>query len=72
MHVMCSFNSLNGVPACGDPELMNGLLRERWGWGGFVVGDYDAWANMYQPQQWAANTTDAAAIGINAGLDQAR
>jgi len=70
LHVMCSFNSINGVPACGDPQLLNGVLREKWNWTGFVVSDYDAWSNLYDPQHYAANLTDAAAKGINAGLDQ--
>jgi len=39
MHAMCSYNSMNGVPTCGDPNLLNGVLREQWGWDGFVVSD---------------------------------
>jgi beta-glucosidase-like glycosyl hydrolase len=27
------------VPTCGDPNLLNGVLREQWGWDGFVVSD---------------------------------
>lgn len=43
MHVMCSYNAINGVPTCADPNLMNGVLRGKWNWDGFVVSDYDAW-----------------------------
>jgi beta-glucosidase-like glycosyl hydrolase len=43
MHVMCSYNAINGVPTCGDGNLMNGILRKKWNWTGFVVSDYDAW-----------------------------
>ena len=61
-------NSLNGVPTCGDPDLINGLLRERWGWDkGFVVSDYDAWAQIYTDHKYTKNMTGAAAVGINAG-----
>ena len=35
--VMCSYNSINGVPTCGDEQLLNGILREQWGFEGFVV-----------------------------------
>ncbi len=35
--VMCSYNSINGIPTCGDPNLMNGILRKQWSWNGFVV-----------------------------------
>ena len=35
-----------------------------------VTSDYDAWANLYRPQHFVENLTAAAAVGINAGLDQ--
>jgi hypothetical protein len=44
--VMCSYNAINGVPTCADPNLLNGILRNRWNFQGFVVSDYDAWANL--------------------------
>ena len=37
---------------------------------GFVVSDYDAWAGLYNDQKYAQSMEDAAALGINAGLDQ--
>jgi hypothetical protein len=36
----------------------------------FLRSDYDAWANLVQPQSYADNYTQAAAMGINAGMDQ--
>ena len=59
-----------GVPSCANGELMNGVLRKKWGWDGFIVSDYDGWANLVTPQSFAPNYTAAAAIGINAGMDQ--
>ena len=35
--VMCSLNAVNGVPACANPLLQNTLLREQWGFKGFVL-----------------------------------
>ena len=32
--VMCSFNSINGVPSCANGPLINGVIRKRWGWDG--------------------------------------
>ena len=37
--VMCGYNQVNGVSACGDDELLNKTLRDRWGWEGYVVTD---------------------------------
>eukprot|EP01094_Clydonella_sp_ATCC50884_P013034 TRINITY_DN2330_c2_g1_i5.p1 TRINITY_DN2330_c2_g1~~TRINITY_DN2330_c2_g1_i5.p1 ORF type:complete len:654 (+),score=198.47 TRINITY_DN2330_c2_g1_i5:97-1962(+) len=69
-HVMCSYNAINGVPTCADPQLLNGVLREKWRWAGFVVSDYDAWANIKDTHYYCPNYTCAAAVGINAGMDQ--
>ena len=37
---MASFNEINGVPSTGNKWLMTDLLREDWGFNGFVVTDY--------------------------------
>ena len=30
--IMCSYNALNGTPACSSPYLMEDILRKHWGW----------------------------------------
>eukprot|EP00039_Didymoeca_costata_P007118 m.96434 g.96434 ORF g.96434 m.96434 type:complete len:835 (+) comp13547_c1_seq2:207-2711(+) len=70
MHTMCSYNSMNGIPTCGDAQLLNGVLREDWHWDGFVVSDYDAYANIYSTHHYTKDMEHAAAVGMNAGLDQ--
>ncbi len=40
--VMTSFNDINGVPATANKWLMTDVLREQWGFDGFVVTDYTA------------------------------
>ncbi|TMM43073.1 MAG: beta-glucosidase [Actinobacteria bacterium] len=40
--VMCSYNSVNGKFACENPTLLTDILRNRWGFTGFVVSDYGA------------------------------
>ncbi|CAF1382016.1 unnamed protein product [Didymodactylos carnosus] len=37
MSIMCSYNAINNIPTCGNPDLLNGILRERWNFTGFVV-----------------------------------
>jgi len=38
--VMCGYNRINGDWACESDALLNGVLREDWGFDGFVVADY--------------------------------
>ena len=68
--VMASFNSINGVPSTANGPLINGVLRKEWGADFFTVSDYDGWQHLVDPQGYAPNYTTAAAIGINAGMDQ--
>ena len=54
--VMCSYNRLNGIYACENAELLNGIVKTEWGFKGWIISD------------WGATHSTAAAA--NAGLDQ--
>ncbi|CAI9782783.1 unnamed protein product [Fraxinus pennsylvanica] len=34
--VMCSYNRMNGIPTCADPNLLKGVIRGQWGLDGYV------------------------------------
>ena len=53
--VMAAYNKVNGVYACEQPALLDAILRQEWGFGGFVMSD------------WGAN--HAAAESFAAGLE---
>ena len=53
--VMCSYNRINGVYASEDPWLLTEVLRNDWGFEGYVMSD------------WGAVSTRTA--GVKAGLD---
>ena len=40
--VMCSYNLVNGTYACENPYLLNTVLKNDWGFTGFVMSDWDA------------------------------
>ena len=65
---MSSFNEINGVPATGNHWLMTQLLRDEWGFDGFVVSDYTAVDEMI-PHGYAEDRYDAARLGLLAGTD---
>ncbi|MFJ9631612.1 glycoside hydrolase family 3 C-terminal domain-containing protein [Streptomyces sp. NPDC101175] len=40
--VMCSYNSVNGSHGCGSEELLDSILKEQWGFSGWVMSDWGA------------------------------
>lgn len=65
---MTSFNELNGIPASGNKYLLTDILRDEWGFEGFVVTDYTS-INEMVPHGIAKDNKQAAEIAINAGVD---
>ncbi|NBC64091.1 MAG: glycosyl hydrolase [Bacteroidetes bacterium] len=66
--VMTAFNEYDGVPATGNKFLLNQILRDEWGFDGFVVTDYTSIPEMIQ-HGVAANETEAVELAINANVD---
>jgi beta-glucosidase len=66
--VMSAFNSLNGVPASGNPYLLQTILRQMWGFDGAVVSDYQAVQELVE-FGYAADERDAARLALTAGVD---
>ncbi|WP_313381270.1 glycoside hydrolase family 3 N-terminal domain-containing protein [Proteiniphilum saccharofermentans] len=65
---MASFNEINGVPATADQWLMTEVLRNEWGFKGFVVSDYTG-VNELVPHGVAKDEKHAAELAVNAGID---
>ncbi len=66
--VMTSFNEYDGVPATGSVFLLRDILRNEWGFKGFVVTDYTS-INEMVPHGVVANDKDAGELALNAGVD---
>jgi beta-glucosidase len=44
--VMCAYNRVHGQPACGNDWLLNKVLKQDWGYKGFVMSDWGAVPNL--------------------------
>ncbi len=67
--VMSSYNSWNRVPNSASRYLLTELLRETWGFRGYVYSDWGAVGMLHNFQGVAADYTEAARMAISAGLD---
>ncbi len=65
---MTAFNELNGVPATGNKFIFRDILREEWGFKGFVVTDYTA-INELVEHGYAKDEKHATKLAIEAGID---
>ncbi|MEL6917330.1 MAG: glycoside hydrolase family 3 C-terminal domain-containing protein [Bacteroidota bacterium] len=68
--IMCAYNSYNGKPCCGNQELSH-LLRNDWGFDGYIVSDCWAIRDFYDENAHniSADAKAAAAIAVKAGTD---
>lgn len=65
--VMTSFNDVNGLPATGNRWLMTEVLRNQWGFDGFVVSDYNAVGEMVR--HGIGDKMTVSGLALNAGVD---
>jgi len=65
---MSAFNDLNGVPTSANPFTLTAVLRGEWKFDGIVVSDYESVKELIN-HGLAANEKDAAAAGLNSGVD---
>ena len=65
---MTAFNEYDGVPASGSRYLLTDVLRDQWGFDGFVVTDYTS-INEMVPHGYSADLAQAGEQALDAGVD---
>ncbi len=65
--VMTSFNEVDGIPASGNKWLMTTVLRDQWGFNGFVVTDFTAINEMID--HGMGDLQAVSALALKAGVD---
>ncbi|KAK6170253.1 hypothetical protein SNE40_018689 [Patella caerulea] len=66
---MCSYNSVNGVPGCANSHLLTDVLRNDWGFKGYVISDAGAVEFSIIWHFYFKSILDAAAGCVKAGLN---
>jgi beta-glucosidase len=67
--VMASYNEIDGVPSHANHWLLDRVLRQEWGFNGYVISDDFGLQMMVLTHHTAANNADAARQGLAAGVD---
>ncbi len=65
--VMTTFNDVRGIPATGNRWLLTEVLRDRWGFDGFVISDYTSVNEMVAHSM--GDLQAVSALALKAGLD---
>jgi beta-glucosidase len=69
MSVMGAYNRTNGEPCCGSDTLLRKVLRDEWGFGGYVVSDCGAIADFHQHHTVTSTPEQSAAMAVRKGCD---
>ncbi|KAF9468812.1 glycoside hydrolase family 3 protein [Collybia nuda] len=69
--VMCSYNSVNGIPSCANSYLLQTILRDYWGFSDdrWVTSDCDAVNNIFNTHHYSPTYPEAVANALKAGTD---
>ncbi len=67
--VMTAYSSIDGIPSTAHKELLTDVLKEKWGFDGFVVSDLGSIEGLIGDHKVAADNIEAAAMALKAGVD---
>jgi len=67
--IMCAYNAVDGIPACGSEFLLQDILRGAWGFDGFVTSDCGAIEDFVSGHRTHPDHASASAASIIAGTD---
>lgn len=67
--IMCAYNAYAGRPCCGNDLLMMDILRNKWGFKGYVTSDCGAIDDFYKYHKTHADTISAAIDAVLHGTD---
>jgi beta-glucosidase len=69
MGVMAAYHEIDGIPMTADPMLLKAILRDEWGFKGFVLSDLGAIQRLYTVHHVASTPQSAVCLAIRSGVD---
>jgi beta-glucosidase len=69
LSIMTAYNAIDGVPCTANPFLLKDILRDQWGFKGFVVSDLGSVNGLAGNHGVAGSLTEAGELALNAGVD---
>ncbi len=67
--IMGAYNRTNGEPCCASPTLLDKILRQEWGFDGYVVSDCWAINDIFGGHGVVKTPAEAAALAVKTGCD---
>ena len=67
--VMCSYNAVDGVPACANKFLLQTTLRDAWKFQGYLTSDCGAVGNITEGHHFTPDDEHGSALAVLAGTD---
>jgi len=67
--VMAAYNTVNGIPMCANKWLLTSVLRNEWGFKGYVVSDCGAVSDIVHGHHFETDPEKAVALAVKAGTD---
>ncbi|WP_370980910.1 glycoside hydrolase family 3 C-terminal domain-containing protein [Agaribacterium sp. ZY112] len=67
--LMCAYNAVDGIPACASDFLLKDLLKDQWGFNGYIVSDCGALYDIHHGHKYVETPPQAAATALEAGVN---
>jgi beta-glucosidase len=67
--IMCSYNSINGIPSCANNRLLTDILRTGMNFTGYVIADDDAIVSIHTEHHYVETNEEAAIVALEAGVN---
>ncbi len=68
--IMPAYNEVNGIPVHGNKELLRDILRDEYGFTGYVFADYGGVYMLETKHHVTANKAETALLALQSGVDQ--